>query len=84
MSGRSNSGEERKYLLRLRPRKREQHDNPDTRREITLSPTRNPTNYVLARVARHSVSSQGLEIPIKQHAYSSLHLLQIYHQVLQS
>ena len=43
MSGRSNSGGERKYLLRLRPRKREQHDDPDTRREITLSPTRNPT-----------------------------------------
>ena len=41
MSGRNNSGEERKYLLR--PRKREQHDNPDTRREITLSPMRNPT-----------------------------------------
>ena len=49
MSGRNNSGEERKYLLRLRPRKREQHENPDTRRDITLSPTRNPTMAVRER-----------------------------------
>ena len=41
MSGRNKSGEERKYLLG--PRKREQNENSDTCREITLSAARDPT-----------------------------------------
>ena len=49
MSGRNKSGEERKYLLR--PKNREQNENPDTRKEITLSPARDPT--VLTKVLKH-------------------------------